>query len=42
MEVDAPQPVVNVVCQSRDLDTLIVKKVDILVFITTVIHCTAQ
>ena len=31
--VDAPQPVANVVCQSSDLDTLIVKKVDFVAFI---------
>ena len=42
MEVDAPQPVVNVVRQSSDLDTLVVKKVDFVAFITTVINFTAQ
>ena len=42
MVVDAPQPVANVVRQSSDLDTLIVKKMDLVAFIATVINCTAQ
>ena len=41
MVMDAPQPVVNVVRQSSDLDTHIVK-VDILVFIATVINYTVH
>lgn len=42
MVVDAPQSVANVVRQSSELHTLIVKKVDILVFIATVTNCTAH
>lgn len=42
MAVDALQPVASVLSQSGDLDTLIVKKVDFVAFIATVINCTAQ
>lgn len=42
MEVDALQPVASVFTQSSDLDILIVKKVDFVAFIATVINCTAQ
>jgi hypothetical protein len=42
MEVDASQPVANVIHQSSDLDTRIVKKVDFVAFIAMVINCTAQ
>ena len=40
--MDASQPVANVIHQFSDLDTLIVKKVDFVAFIATVINCTAQ
>ena len=39
MEVDEPQPVVNVICQSSDLETLIVEKVVFVAFRATVINC---
>ena len=42
MVVDALQPVDSVLIHLGDLDTLIVKKVDFVAFITTVINCTAQ
>lgn len=41
MVVDTPQTLVNV-CQSREPDTLCVKKVDFVAFIAHVINCTAQ
>ena len=42
MVVDAPQLVAIVFLQSSDLDTLIVKKVDFVTFIATVINYTAH
>jgi hypothetical protein len=39
MVVDASQPVANIIRQSSDLYTLIVKKMDFVAFIATVINC---